>query len=447
MLSLHPLEGRVSRADNLLPTARGGLVVRPRAEQLLTGAVTAAASWGGAIVAERDGRIGVLAEGSWHDTAPAGLTLAVAPYAAYTAGGAREERCYIADGVSPPWFIAKRSAVYGRHDIVNSVTDADGVPYPLPTAGAIAVYAERLWVVDPATPLRLQHCQNEDPDQWDPLWTLDLRPHQADGIVALTTLGEGTLACGLRRSSWGITGTSQYNFTRVELGKTGLAGPYAHAADDDALFAASPDGLHRVGGALLSEDIEEAFTGHHGGISVALDRRRNLVLVCVLGRVFAMHRGTGRWGEIAVDDATGVFEHGSRAGWYGNDGLWLMTDYDLPDRRADGSHTAITGRFETWPQQPNAEGLGRADMPRVRMNYYARKNAALAYTGEAEEADGTATSYTETVNVTQDRPLMPQRAELNARLAGAIFTHRIDTTGHVELLDLVPQYRFREATP
>lgn len=460
MLSLHPQPGRLRYANNLLPTKAGGMATRPGAVQVVSGDIHHAAPWGNRLVLEKLGRIRLWDGLTEIDLAPAGLGLQATPFQALTAEGAREERLYVADSVNPLWFIARRTGAYGRHDIANKVQDADGIAYPLPVAQACATWRGRLWT-NADRPNRTQHCQFDDADYWDPLWTPEYQGDDPERVIALAANG-GRLAVGLSQSVWATTGDSHYNWQRDLIASHGVAGPNSLASlvigeDERFLFWASKFGLHRSGvDAPLSEDLLEAFAAAPYPCEVALDRRRRLLLLLTIGRLFAMHLDKpGNFGEITGHNVRGLLQLDDYAGWYGADGAWLLGARDVPDRRLDGTTTDFNSLYDTWEVIPNPDAGGRALLkrPRFVLNGSSRGNAtytAIADAGvnrfstEASLADETPQVWDDAIAGLNGElwPTTSVRREFAAYLAGTKFRHQLSAPCHMEVLSFEPDYHF-----
>ena len=458
MLSLHPQPGKLRYANNLLPTKAGGLATRPAAAQVVSGDIAAAAPWGNRVLLEKLGRIRLWDGLTETDIAPAGRGLQATPFQALTAAGAREERLYVADGVNPLWYVARVSGAVGRYDIANKVKDASGVAYPLPIAHACATWRGRLWT-DADRPNRAQHCQFDDPDYWDPLWTPEYQGEDAERVIALAAHGK-MLAVGMSQSVWATTGDSHYNWQRDPLAGYGAAGPAALASvligeNDQRLYWASTFGVHQSGvDAPLSDDIREAFAAAPYPCEVAIDRRRRLLLALVVGRLFVMHLDKpGLWGEITGHNVRGLLQLDDYCGWYGADGAWLLGARDVPDRRLDGTPSNFTSLYDTWEDIPNPDGGGRALLrrPRFTLNGSARGNVTYTATADAgvNRFSSTASLADETPQKWADAiagldgepwPTAPVRREFAPYLAGTKFRHQLEAPCYMEVLKFDPDY-------
>lgn len=464
MLSYRQKPGRVRRADDMLPTSEGGLETRPGAMQILDGPVDGAVPWGGRLVCSRYGRIqvwtGASTQGSVHDIAPSGPLLVGTSFQALTENAEREDRCYIGDGINPVSYIAYRNGKYERQWFDNSVTDENGVPYPLPAPTALATWRNRLWAAYGAN--RAQHCQNDDPTQWDPLWTVECQGSQPDRIEALMPMG-GRLLSGLRNSVWAITGDSRYNFQREEVAKAvGAAGPYSMFVAGDEAWHLAGSGIYRLGDAApRSKDMEGFFSANArlAQGSIVIDTIRRLALIAAYGRCLVMHLDTGRFGEIK-GAVQGVFELQDYVGWYGSEGAWLLVAKDTDDYLADGTWRPFTADLESWDERPNPNGDGRAWLPRTVLTLAGSVRGTATYTvtrrddGEEATASREGITLTDEVFETWDDiptgaegepwPLAQVRREIPVQLAGETFRHRLSARCHMELKHFDPLYHFEQ---
>lgn len=455
MLALHQNAERLRRADNLLPTREGGLATRPGAIQVIAGDVDQAKPWGDRILAEKAGRL-VVWDGTETDVCAAGLVLQASAFQALTTSAAREDRLYVADGISNLWFLARRSGAYVREDVVNTILDATGAPYPLPIPSAIATWRNRLWLGSSSN--RLTHCQNDRPAEWDPLYTVECQGKEPDRVRAIQPHGD-VLVVGLGQALWGVTGDSQFNWQRAEIAGFGVTSADAIASDKVSLYWAADTGIYTLGGSEpLSDDIRELFSVAVGPAHVAIDRRRRLVLALVAGRLLAMHQDRpGMWGEIVGSSARGLLQLSQRIGWYGADGVWLLGARDTADKLLDGSERAFTSRYDTWEQRPNLGGRGRALLNRALFGVLGSSRANATYTVIAADdtqertfsqsmslADETVDTWSDSIETETalDWPTRPVRRELVPRLSGQSFRHIVTAPCFMEIKAFEPQYRF-----
>lgn len=451
MLSLHHRDDRLRDAGNLLPTAEGGLETRPGGLQIIAGAVDAARPWGDRIIAEKGGRI-VIWDGTENDLCAAGAVLQATSFQALTGGGLRESRAYVADGVNPLWYVARRSGVYVREFVVNTILDEASVPYPLPVPWAIATWRNRLWIPDGNN--RVRHCQFDRPDEWDPLWTVECQGKEPARVMAIIDHGE-TLGVGLQNAVWEITGTSQYNWDRREVLQIGVAGSNAIDGDGTRLAVLAPQGVF-LGNSpdSISEDIREMFTVPIGIGELVLDTRRQLVLVLVAGRLFVTHlKKPGQWGEIKGTGATGLIRTQNHVGWYGNDGVWLLMGRDTADKLLDGTERPFTCVYDTWEQRPNLGGNGRSLCERTLLDIagsargqatYRVAAGARSFTQSFDLVDGVVDTWSDDMDGSetwQAWPTPPVRRELVPRLAGEQFRHTISAPCYMQIRRFEPKYR------
>lgn len=453
-LSLHPRPDRLRAADNLIPTAEGGLATRPAARQIITGDIAHAAPWGNRVLVDKGGRIRLWDGNQEIDLAPAGRGLQATTFQALTANAAREDRLVVADGINPLWYLARSGGSYVRRDILNKVTDADGGAIPLPIAQAVATWRGRVWATFGTN--RAQHCQFDDMEYWDPLFTVECQGAESDRILALAPDGERLLA-GLVQSSWAVTGDSQFNWRRNQVSPAGVAGPNAVALDESGVYWVSSKGLH-AGGAPepLSDDIRDIFPQYPA--AAAVDRRRRLLLVLAGGRLFVMHLAhPGRFGEITGHAPRGLIQMADYVGWYGADGAWVLGSRDMPDRRLDGTATDYTSAYETWEEIPNPRG--RALLRRAHATVLGSARGEVTYTAYAESAEGSdsysaqATLADTTPQKWTDQiaglagepwPTAPVAREFAPYLAGHKFQHRLEAPCHMEVRAFAPDYKFGE---
>lgn len=453
MLALHPIPGRPRITRNLVPTRAGGLASRPGAIQIIAGDIANAAPWSNRVLIEKQGRI-VLWDGvSEHDIAPAGRGLVATNYQALIGGAQREDRAYVADGVNPLWFIARRNGAFGRYTIANKVKDANGIAYPIPVANTVATWRGRLWTGYGTN--RAQHCQFDDPDYWDPLWTPEFQGDKAGHVLAFEPTQE-RLHVGLSSSLWQITGDSHLNWVRDPLNDNGCTGANSLASDGAAFYWVSKVGIHRAGqDEPLSDDIREVFAGAPYPCELAVDSRRRLLLALVAGRLFVMHLDKpGAFGEIHGHAPRGLLQLADYTGWYGANGAWVLGARDVPDRTTAGTPSAFTSLFETWEDVPNPDTGGRALLtrtllvaagsPRGNATYRATVDNRSTFETEITLVDTPVQRWTDEIAGLdgEDWPVPPVRRELPAYLAGGTFRHQVSAPCHLELFTFAPKYKF-----
>ena len=452
MLSLTPNPERLRRADHLLPRADGVFASRPGAYQLVAGAVDRAVPWGNRVLLERQGRLWLWDGSTLTDLCPAGTLLQAAPFQALTKDAEREDRLYVADGVNPLWYVARRDGVWQRIWVWNTVLDANSDPYPIPNRNApvaIEAWRERLWIAFGEN--RVQHCQARDPDRWSPLWTREFQSNRGpDRARALRGTGS-ELIVGSRYATHSVSGTSQYNFTDETIAESGILGPGAIDTDGTRVWYLSEDGLHErsAPSALLSEDLDIIFRAPQNGGQGVVEPRLGLLALFVHGRIFVAHTDRpNRFGELPVE-AFGLLRLADGLGWSGPDGIWVLGAIDTPDRALDDSEAPVAVVWQTWPQRPNNEGRGTAKLQRTRFLVRGSHRANATYTATSVDAEGRSNSEQSALALSLDdghRPdLRPAvRRELTPRLRGQTFVHRIESNVHIELVGFEPVYDFGE---
>lgn len=431
MLSLHYKPDRLRTTDNFIPSTQAWLAMRPHAQQIVAGRISNAAAWGARLLLEKDGRL-VVWDGAETDITSAGHGLQGAPFQVLTGNAQREDRLFVADGLRPLWYLVRRGNAYVHEDVVNTVKDASGAPYPLPVATAITTWRNRLVIAYGGN--RLRHCQQDDTAMWDPLWTIELQGARGDVVLALRAT-QSQLVAGLRTSVWGVTGTSQYNWDRAPiLDGIGVAGPNAIASDGQQVILGTPLGVYTLGGETLSDDIRDAFAQPVYPVECVIDLRRRLLLVLAGGRLFVMHLDkAGQWGEIAVS-AAGLFALADYTGWYGADGAWIFAGTGEADLALDGTRAPLTSRLDNWPVVKKLDQGGRALLERVTVLLRGTRASSVDYAVTADEA----TSFKSSATLTDTDPT---RAEFSPFLPGTLFAESITGKGRVEVIQL--NHRFR----
>ena len=458
MLSSRPMAGRMRRTRNLLPMAGGGMEVRAGAVQVLPGEITDLVTWGPRLVVERDGRIAVALGRVVQDMGQAGRFVRGAAFQALTADAKREDRLYVADGLNPLWYLARRGGQTVRERVVNTVLDAQGAAYPLPVPSLVTTWRGRVWVDE--GPNRLRHCQFDRPDEWDPLWTVEFQDGTADRLRAVLPFGD-VLLVGLGSAVWAVTGKSQYDWQSApSTAGRGCGGPKSMTADGTSAWWVARDGVFQLNvDAALSGDVQDFFGVAHMDSHVVFDARARRLFALSGGRVLVLQVDTQRWGELAADGAHGLFVLDGRVGWWGATGAWLLAANDSPDVDWFGHATPVKAVMESWEELPNPQAGGRALLNRVRLLLQGSPRGTATYTATA---DGTA-PFTATVtlaDVAVDRwaadtlpadgsgeawPTPPVLRELVPRLAGRAFRHRLDSEVYFRLGQFAPEIRFRGA--
>lgn len=452
MLSSKQNPGYLRQAKNLLPLADGGMQTRPGARQLLAGSVTDVVPWGDRLVLERNSRVQVFqTDGSVTDVDQAGRFLLGTNYQALTANALREDRLYIADGIRPLWFLALRNGVIVSEAVENAVLDGNSDPYAIPTPTAITTWRGRLWIAYGSN--RVQHCQHDDPDYWDPLWTVECQGKKQDRVISLEPFDD-TLVCGLSQSMWSITGESHLNFKRRQVSPAGCAGPLSLATDGQRVFRVSKEGVFSLSESdSLAADVVDLFGVMMNTASLVIDQRRKLLLCVVRGRLLAIHLDTRKVGEVSGFPVVGVFEWDGEIGWYGADGVWMWTDDDLPDQLADGSPQNFDWLFETWPDQPNLAGDGRAFLSRALLKANGSSRGGLTYAVNADRADvfsesvslidESVDSWADVVDGVSGENYDPEpvRREFVPMVSGEKFRHSLSGSAHAKIVSFVPEYQ------
>ena len=453
MLSLHSQEGKLRAADNLLPRADGSLCTRPGAVQIFDGSVDLALPWGNSVLLQSRGRLWLVANGTVQDFGVQGRTLSVAPYQALIADGKRENRLYVADGVNPLWYIRRNGATYERVDVINLVTDDSGVPFPLPIPKILCNWSNRLWIGDGTN--RIQHCQNERPEEWDPLWVLEFQGDTQAAVVAMMPHA-GNLMVALENSLWQVAGTSQYNWTVQEaLHGFGVIGAQAMVSDGNTLATISRHGVHLNGAAQsVADDLRELFLVPQIGAQVVIDPKRRLLLLSLAGRVFVMHLDNpGQFSEISRIGIRGVVALYDDWGFYDIEGLWLIGRLNIGDQASNGTQTPITTRYDTWEAQPNVNNSGRALLDRLRLgiagipgktaHYQATVDDTMVFWADISLSNEDPALWGQVPYADSQKwpPRMVWR-ELSPKLAGTFFRHTLVCSDYIEIKSFLPEYRF-----
>jgi hypothetical protein len=453
MLSTHQLPGRLRRTHNLIPRVQGGVASRPSMIQALDGEISAAAPWGNRALMVRNGRI-VLWDGvTTTDFGQSGLTLSATSFQALTLSAQREDRLYVADGVTPLWYLVYSAGSYARRDVVNTVLDANGAPYALPIFRVLATWQARLWGADGSN--RIQHCQADKPEEWDPLWTQEFQGHSPDRVYDMLAADQ-VLYVGLRKAVFAVSGTSHLNFERdpVRSG-VGVGGPRALASDGGRLFIGGPDGLFDAATeAALSEDIREMWESGPIPVEMAIDRRRRLLLILANGRLIVMRLDRpGLFGEIIANNVVGLIATDDYTGYYGRDGLWFFGPRDYPDVAVNGVRAPFESVAETWEEIPNTNGDGRAVLARTYARLTGSQRGAVTYTATVDRAETSMTQPLADYAVPafgdqlaglsgEPWPARPVLREFPVGLPGGQFIHTMGADCHLEIEEFRPEYQF-----
>lgn len=442
MLSTRPMRGKVRRAENAFPQADGSLATRPGAQQVVADAVQHVIAWGERLVFERAGRL-CLWDGTVHDLRAAGRTLHGAAFQALTTDAQRENRFYLADGVHALSYVVREGDGYALHDVTNTVLDPAGAPYPIPVPTALATWRGRLWLADGGSN-RVQHCELEDLETWDPLWTIEFQTRAPDRVAALLSSGEALLV-GQRNSLWAVSGYSQYDWSWSALHETaGCVGPRALVGDGSRAWLLSDVGLMAVGDATpLSLDVQDLWDAAVSG-QLVWDPQRRVLLVLVNGRLLVYHVDGRGWGEIE-EEALGVWASDSRVGWYGPNGIWALGLRNTQDVSASGAAAPVQTVISGWPEYLAQSGNGRALLNRTWLTLRGTPGGTVTYTPVVDGVDGPshllplydtpAPTWGDAPDVEPVTwPLPDVLREVVPRLAGRTFLHRLTTSGYLELV-------------
>lgn len=467
MLSLIPDPAKLRACVNFMPRGDGSIYTRPGATQILTGRIAQAVAWDHLIVFYQDGFVRVWNGAKAHyvyGTDEAGeptypmasgkLLQAVAMQAIPAGGdGSRESRLYIADGERALWYILRETiddkTWFLGHTITNTVLDGEGDPYPLTVAYTVANWRNRLWTGDYTH--RLYHCENNDPDAWDPLYEIQVQAQEKDQAFVLLPSGD-QLIIGQEHSLWAVTGTSQYNWQLSEITRQrGIAGLNGAAQLGAEVYHAAAGGLFKLGQEeSLSAALDPLFATRPARITVNADPAARLVYFTINGQMFVMH--TERPGEFTQLDviASGLVMNDRLSGWYGENGLWLFGQRWSQDTDAAGNPIQIMTQYDTWDQIPRMEGSGRSLCERTRLLLSGPFEDSAVYDVMSDEGWYTTTIAQAPVEepvpdvpgvLAEYFPPAPVRRELTPRLPGNRFRHRIRAVSPIEIHQLQPVYR------
>lgn len=452
MLTSFTKNGHLRRADNLLPLRDGSMESRPGAKQLIDGKVSGVVEWGERLVIERNGRIGLLSGAVYSDLTTAGKVLRGTNFQALTANAQREDRLYIADGLRKLWYIAWRSGAPVIEQVENSVLDGNSVPYVIPVPTTVTTWRRRLFIGYGQN--RVQHCQLDAPEEWDPIWTLEFQTEKQDKVLALTPFG-ATLIVNQEHSAWSVSGDSHLNFESDQASEVGAQGASAVASDGSSVFRISREGVFTLSGECLSDDIEDFFGAPAPMSSCVVDIHGRRLFVAYHGRLFVCHLDTKRWGEIRGYHIAGVFSWNGRVGWYGDDGVWLLEGRDLPDRLADNSPVEFSCVFDMWENRPNLGGDGRAECRDtvIHCQGSSRGNATYTVWVDGEQALSEAVSLADEdvdnwaddieAQTPQYWPTRPVRRDFIVQESGESFRHKVESACYMRVFGVYPSYRFK----
>lgn len=454
MLSLHPNPDKLRAARNLLPRVDGSVYTRPGAVQVVTGRIGRAVAWGNRVLMEKDRKLVLWDFVQDHDLGDAGLTLQAVPYQAVV-NGEREDRLYVADGQNALWYLKKSGATYVKTTVVNTVLDESNQPYAIPVPFAIAAWQNRLWIADDSH--RVYHCQNERPEQWDPLWTIEAQGAGPDVIRVMKPLGD-QLVLGLTNSLWAISGTSQYNWQRSELVRgLGVNGIDAMTSFTNRLWFVDQTGLFELGNPLpLTDDLRRAFDVQPYGSQCVVDPVRRVLFLVVNGLAYCSHidAQSPAWTQLHGFGVQGLVATDSLVGYYGEDGLWIFAQDQMADAWKSGQLREIETVYDTWDHRPNVDAGGRALLNRMRMIVSGPQRQPATYTVRSPEALFSATlELSDTLStwgglpaaVGDPWPYAPVEREFVPMLSGATFRHTVQSLSPLEIQMFKPTYRFAGA--
>lgn len=451
MLSLHQQEDRLKRADNLLPTVKGTMRSRPGVIQLISGDITNAQPWGDKALLEKQGRLSIW-DGSENDILSSGYQLQASSFQAYSQDARREDRLYVADGTRPLWYVKKLAdGSYQVTTVSNSVTDSNGIPYPLPIPKTIATWRNRLFIGDGTN--RIQHCQNQKPEEFDPLWSLEFQTDAPDSVQLLKENGEN-LFVGLSNSCFAVTGTSHLNWQRPRVsGANGVTGPDSITTNGASIYWVSRKGVESNNANFSNSDIENLFSSNVSNSHIEIDNRRKLLFVLISNRLFVMHlERPGYFGEISGYNIRGLIAFDDYVAWYGANGLWTFGSENEPDRLLDGTSNDFISIYETWENIPNVKDKSRFDRLFVKVKGSTRGNATYSLSRDGVNAfNKTFTLADQDIDTGLEvaagadgeyQATRPVTREITPHEVGESFKHKISASCHMEIINFEPIYTF-----
>lgn len=452
MLSLQQKPDRLRSANNLIPTGDGTMKSRPGAIQLVSGDISHVQPWGNKALLEKQGRI-ILWDGSEVDIAPAGYHLQATAFQAYTANGNREDRLYIADGIKPLWYLTRLGAgSYQQTTVVNTVTDANGIPYAIPIPKTLATWRNRLFIGDGSN--RIYHCQNIAPDEWDPLWSLEFQTDSPDTVQCIKPDGD-LLFLGLTKSCFSVSGTSHLNWQRSPIaGANGVTGQNAIATDGDHSYWVSRTGIETNQQGFSDSDIHQLFETNVSDSHIEIDSRRRLLFTLIRNRLFVMHMDNpGHFGEITGANVKGLVAFDDYIGWYGENGLWVLGMEDEPDRLTDGSVLDFQSFYETWDLTPNEEGASTLSRAFIKIRgsargsgtYTLKRDNVVAYSNTFTLNDHNVDLGSDIGGGADGEYIAPAPVirELTPHVSGVVFSHAISADCHMEIVKFSPKYKHK----
>jgi hypothetical protein len=336
--------------------------------------------------------------------------------------------------------------------VVNTVTTAAGVPYPIPAPVALAVWRGRLWLTNGGN--RIQHSGLEAPHEWNPLWTLEFQGARKDRVLGMVPFGDSLLV-GLEHAIWSVQGYSEFDWSTTELVTRGITNRRCLVSDGEQAYYLSQHGVFELGNPLaVSADLlDPLFDVPDPGAALGLTPDGRFLFVLLRGRVLVMHRQARTWGEVVFPGdgpVLGFVETDQEIGVYGHDGVWVLGNEDRPDVWANNDVDPVTWRFRTWPDYPGAPD-GVAVLESVRMQLRGGTNGTATYTAETDAGN---LAYALTTVDAQDTVELeawdgvlradaetPAWREVRPVLAGRRFGHLLEGAGRVEVVSFEPIYR------
>ena len=445
---------------NFIPVSSDRLETRPGAMQLLDGNINRAIGWNNAVVFQRYGQLTIwhVLENKFENVEPS-TQLNGTVYQALTGYGDRQERMYIASGkdVFYIWRKPTEEGVTQFYDAVyfdNEIKDEQEQPFALPRARQVVTWRSRLWASDGSH--IIYHTENDKPHSWDPINAMQFQSGKLSDVTALCPHGN-QLIVATSGSLWTVTGTSKYNWQLQQIVTGhGAVSAQALASDGSRLFYLDRYGLFELGNPRpLSEPIENIFYTPDSGAEILLDPGGELLYLLIDKRLFVYNTTVNDWGEIDARPK-GLVIVGNRAGWYGVDGLWLMTTRYAPDTDLKGNRTKISGRLRTWPSQPNPFGM--ASLNRVFMSLEGMENNNISFSVYADENSPAGISDQYPTWRTEPRKLQvgpdtltyekSERVAVEApvNISDYQFEQEIRTEGYLKIHTVKPDYYFTERT-
>ena len=316
----------------------------------------------------------------------------------------------------------------------------------------VATWRNRLWFIWGEN--RAQHSENDAPDAFDPLYTVEAQGKDPDIILNLSPAGD-LLVLGLRKSHWAVSGSSQFNWEKSQVSPLGCGGAHAISSNNTAIFFINGKGVFQQGSPdPLSDDLVEWFDQNTENAHIRVDIKNHFAYCLIFGRLFVLNTQTGRWGEIVNVQAAGLFEWKGRFGWYGSDGAWLLMGMDEPDFRLDDTNTDVVSVFETWADIPNSDGAGRAFYPRGTFTVKGSPRDVATYTVTVDQGAPYAESFTLsdvsvdtwTGNIADGSGeawnVPPVLRHVSPYKTGNSFRHKVSAPCYMEITHFKPKYIF-----